>query len=141
MNRICTLNSSNAIVRKYAQTHLIITLGNPKQQCRHFGICKAEVYDNWPALPEYYQPEKQCLAQICDIDYAENKALFVFLLEAMHSKVRRDYFTPHFFVQNRYCFSDAFLEREGFPPISILPGYYRSRKTDKGLCINFSISF
>ena len=120
------------------KAYVIITLGNPKQDCKFFGICKTEVYDAAEHDVEFQSLTNHCLGQCIAIDFLHKEIEIYFPYNGMSAQVLERYFSGNFQIMSAFEFPKAICEAWNTPPFTILPGHYAITRELKGLSIHFS---
>ncbi|MCG8326893.1 MAG: hypothetical protein MI974_04360, partial [Chitinophagales bacterium] len=97
-------SSTNKNIRNhqwnFSQANLhIITLGNPQKECRHFGICKIDAWEN--KIRALYK--NQCLAHLFINNRQMTSLKGIFLHNTLIFEAYNLYFNPYFLVEASYC--------------------------------------
>ncbi len=118
---------------------LRVVLGNPKQECKYFGICRLELWDGRPLL------ENECVAR-CAAFYAKSRKLqLLFLKNYLSNALYAKHFHPFFLVPFP-CELPAFMlslfigaGTGAIPGIIIKPGEYDFLHVPQGICVTFNL--
>lgn len=108
---------------------LVVTLGNPRQECRHVGICRVEL---WQGGRHFMPDGKNCLARFASLNVRESLLKCIFLRSFLSGAARARYFEGSFEIQEPYCLSPEVAAALGLLPFCILPGEYALRETPLG---------
>lgn len=118
--------------------YLIITLGNPKQHCKFFGICKTEVYDATKTKLDFQSLTSRCLGQCIALDFFDKKIEMYFPYTGLSAQVLSQHFAAPFQIMTAFEFPQSICEAWSIPPFTILAGRYPVIREAEGLSIHFS---
>ena len=127
-----TIGTSAQII--YDDVYSIITLGNPKQQCRYFGICRLESWT--PDVSPAVMKSNQCIAQMLSLSLDEQYLEIVFLEQFLTNQQRAYYFDSYFLIEEAYILSNCGMELLGIKYLrggSICNGKYYCTIIEKGI--------
>lgn len=118
---------------------LMVTLGNPKQECRHLGICRVEVWEG--KGPIGLQGRNRCLAKFVFLDAGQLLLKCLFLEQYLAKTVRDRYFSDAFKVESPYHCPPETALHLGMRPFTILAGKYVLIQSPQGPEALFTISW
>lgn len=133
-----TIGTSAQII--YDNVYGIITLGNPKQGCRYFGICRLESWT--PGLSPIEVESNQCIAQMLSLSLDEQYLEMLFLEQFLTNKQKAYYFDSYFLIEEACVLSNCNLELlriEHLQGVSICNGKYYCTIIEKGIKIRFQL--
>jgi hypothetical protein len=125
----------------YEETYATITLGNPKEKCRYFGICRVE---NWaPETPSVVLRDNQCVVKM--LSYCEDQMYLevLFLNEFLNSGQINTYFNSHFMIESPYQLTAAnceLLSIKKYSTYFICKGQYICIPEEFGIIIRFNMA-
>jgi hypothetical protein len=121
----------------YKEVYCIVTLGNPKQNCKYFGICRLESHKFSSQLPKLNT--NKCLAKLISVDLNSRALKLLFLNDFLTSEIRKRHFDDSFLIETPYVFNDVTKAILGINNINhINPGVYPVIKQGDDLCVVFS---
>ncbi|MCG8328918.1 MAG: hypothetical protein MI974_14595 [Chitinophagales bacterium] len=133
-----TIGTSAQII--YDDVYSIITLGNPKQQCRYFGICRLESWT--PDVSPVDMKSNQCIAQMLSLSLDEQYLEIVFLEQFLTNQQKAYYFDSYFLVEEAYILSNCSMKLLGIKHLeggSICNGKYYCTIIEKGIKVKFQM--
>ena len=96
-----------------------VEFGNPRIDCRNFGICKVAILDH---LKVTYEPKSACAT----ILFSNSQVEIRFLKKDMHPLVKSKYFLSGFFqIDSQFIFSKEIQNRVKTENIKIKQGKYK----------------
>ena len=133
-----TVGTSAQIV--YDNVYGIITLGNPKQGCRYFGICRLESWT--PGLSPIKVDSNQCIAQMLSLSLDEQYLEMLFLEQFLTKEQKAHYFDSYFLIEEAYVLSNCCMELLRIKDLqggSICNGKYYCTIVKKGIKVRFRL--
>lgn len=114
----------------------VVTLGNPRKACRHFGICKIDEWENGVKI----DLSRQCLAKFFLESQPASHLRGVFLKEALSDEVHLIHFRKEFVVQAPYLFDRLKAGNGSLLEVKIMPGHYPIEEGAYEMTVYFDVA-
>ncbi|MCB0552683.1 MAG: hypothetical protein KDD02_03955 [Phaeodactylibacter sp.] len=118
---------------------LLITLGNPKQECRYLGICRVEILEGQYTVARELQMKNNCVARFEYLDPGKRLLKCTVLDKYLMDCTRIRYFRESFQIESPFRLPEETARQLGVHPFVILPGKFELSRALLGLEILFPI--
>lgn len=125
---------------EYRSKKAVITLGNPRQNCKYFGICRIDNITTTGPVRAGLKPN-QCVANFVRFSAEQMTLEMLFLKAFLSRQLLKKYFLPHFVVETPYYFSDENHKSLQSKLFCICKGHYATLPSAGGLSVVFIVRY